>query len=113
MEFHSWKRNFRTEVCMRTAEPQVTMLWIKEVEMAKSIDELMKSRSIVGRTYFPDFDMHDAMIALVLKKPINTQSTFRKGVSVEEQHAQKNTTESYSPARTQDGHEKNSQANLG
>ena len=26
MEFPSWKLNFRTEVCMRTAEPQVTML---------------------------------------------------------------------------------------
>ena len=35
MEFQSWKLNFRTEVCMRTAEPQVTMLWIKEVEVAK------------------------------------------------------------------------------
>ena len=45
MEFQSWKLNFRTEVCMRTAEPQVTMLWIKEVEVAKSIDELVTSRS--------------------------------------------------------------------
>ena len=26
MEFQSWKLKFRTEVCMRTAEPQVTML---------------------------------------------------------------------------------------
>ena len=28
MEFQSWKLDFRTEVFMRTAEPQVTMLWI-------------------------------------------------------------------------------------
>ena len=32
MEFQSWKINFRTEVCARTAHPQVTMLWIKEVQ---------------------------------------------------------------------------------
>ena len=35
---------------MRTADPQVTMLWIKEVEIAKSIDELDTSRSIVARS---------------------------------------------------------------
>ena len=40
MEFQSWNLNFRTEVCMRTADPQVTMLWIKKVDVAKSIDEL-------------------------------------------------------------------------
>ena len=34
MEFQSWKLNFRTEVCMRTADPQVTTLWIKEGEIA-------------------------------------------------------------------------------
>ena len=32
MEFQSWKLNFRIEVCIRTAEFQVTMLCIKEVE---------------------------------------------------------------------------------
>ena len=78
MEFQSWKLNFRTEVCMQTADPQVTMLWIKEVEVVKSIDEFITS----------DFDMIDAMIASALKKLINTQSTFRKRVSVEEQQAQ-------------------------
>ena len=44
MEFQSWKVNFRTEVCLRTADPQITMLWTKEVEIAKSIDELATSR---------------------------------------------------------------------
>ena len=52
MEFQSWKLNFRTEVCMRTAESQVTMLWIKEVEVTKSIDELVTSRSITGQHNF-------------------------------------------------------------
>ena len=64
------------------------MHWIKEVEIAKSIDELMTSRSIVERTDFPDFDMLDAMIASALKKLLNTQIHFRKRVSVEEQRAQ-------------------------
>ena len=35
-EFQSWRVNFRTEVCPRKADPQVTMLWIKEVEIAKA-----------------------------------------------------------------------------
>ena len=88
MEFQSWKTNFRAEVCLETADPQVTMLWIKEVEIAKSIDELKTSRSIVGRTDFPDFDMLDAVIASALKKILSTQVPFRKRVSVEEQRAQ-------------------------
>ena len=87
MEFQSWKVNFRTELCQRTADPQITMHWIKEVEIAKSIDELMTSRSIVGRTDFPDFDLLDAMIASALKKLLNTQIHFRKRVSVEQQRA--------------------------
>ena len=63
--------------------------WIKEVEIAKSIEELLTSRSTVERTDFPDFDMLDAMIASALKKLLNTQIHFRKRVSVEEQRAQK------------------------
>ena len=88
VEFQSWKINFRNEVCTRTAESQVTMLWIREVEVGKSIDELVTSRSITKQHDFPDFDMLDAMIASALKKLINTQSTFRKRASVEEQRAQ-------------------------
>ena len=89
MQFQSWKVNIKTEVCTRTADPQVTMLWIKQVEIAKSIDELMTSRSIVGRTDFPDYGMLDAMIASALKKLLNRQIHFRKRVSAEEQRAQK------------------------
>ena len=88
VEFQSWKLYFRTEVCTRTAEPQVTMLWIKEVEIAKRIDELMTSRSIAGQHHFPDFDMIDAMIASALKNLLNTQSNFWQRASVEEQRAQ-------------------------
>ena len=80
-------------MCLRTADPQITMHWIKEVEIAKSIDELMTSRSIVGRTDFPDSDMLDAMIASALKKLLNTQIHFRNRVS--KSNVLKNTTDSY------------------
>ena len=63
MEFLSCKVNFKTEVCAKTANPQITMLWMTEVEKAKSIDELSTSRSILGRTDFPDYEMLDVLVA--------------------------------------------------
>ena len=57
-------------------------------EIAKSIDELMASRSMVEKDFL-DFDMLDAMIASASKKIFNTQVPFRKRVSAEEQRAQK------------------------
>ena len=89
MDFQSWKVNIKTEVCSKTAYPQLTMHWIKEVKIAKSIDELMKTRSITGRTDFPDYGMLDAMLASALKKLLASSVHFRKRVSVEEQRAQK------------------------
>ena len=75
--FKAGTSTFRTEVCLRTADPQITMLWIKEGEIATSIDELMTSRSITGQHDFHDFDLLDAMIASALKKLLNTQSNFQ------------------------------------
>ena len=68
MEFQSWKVNFETEVCSKSADLHLTMHWVKEVQTAKSINELVTSRSIMERTDFPDYDMLDAMIASGLKK---------------------------------------------
>ena len=65
--FPSWKVNFKTEGCSKTADPHLTMHCIKEVEIAKSIDELVTSRLITGRTDFSDCDMLDAMIASALE----------------------------------------------
>ena len=87
VEFQSWKVNFKTEVCSKSADPHLTMQWTKEVEMAKSIDELMTSRSIVARTAFRHFDMLNAMIASALKRLLDKRIHFRKRVRVEEQHA--------------------------
>ena len=89
LEFPIWKVNFKTEVRSKSADPHLTMQWIKEVETAKSIDELVTSRSILERTDFPDYNMLDAIIASALKKLLNTHVHFRKRVSVEEGRAQK------------------------
>ena len=52
-----WRAHFKTEVWV------FTMSWINDVEMTKSMDDLMTSQSIEGRRDFPDFEMLDARIA--------------------------------------------------
>ena len=89
LEFQSWKVNFKTEVCAKSAFPHITMHWIKEVEIAKSTDELMTSRSILARTDVTVNDMRDAMSPSALKKLLDKHAHFRRRVSVEEQRAQK------------------------
>ena len=80
MEFQSWKINFKTEVCSKSADPHLTMHWIKVIEIAKSIDELMTSRSVVVGNDFP---------ASALNRLLDKHTHFRKRVTVEEQRAQK------------------------
>ena len=63
------------------------MLWIKEVEMVESVDDLKSSRSIKG-THGPDFELLDARIASALNKIIQN-TRFKKKVSLEEMKAQK------------------------
>ena len=88
-EFHSWKVNFKTDVCSKAKDPRLAMQWIKENEIAKSIDDLLTPRSILGRTDFPDHDELDAIMASALKKLFDRFTHFRKKVRVEEQRAQK------------------------
>ena len=66
------------------------MQWIKEIETAKSIDDLLTPQSISGRTDFPDYDTLDAMMASALRKLFDRQTHFPKRVRVEEQGAQIN-----------------------
>ena len=63
------------------------MLWIKEVELAKSVDDLLMSQSIEGRD-FSDFEMLDAKIASALQRTISDQY-LRTRANIEEQTAQK------------------------
>ena len=53
------------------------MLWIKEVEMVDSVDDLKSSRSING-THFLKFEMLDARIASALSKLTQTSYFKRK-----------------------------------
>ena len=63
------------------------MLWIKEVELVDSVDDLKSSCSVRGLR-MPNFEVLDARIASALNRIIhNTQ--FKRKVSLEEQKAQK------------------------
>ena len=63
------------------------MLWIKEVEMVDSVDELRSSSSFRG-IQMPNFEVLDARIASALNRIIHN-SHFKRRISLEEQKAQK------------------------
>ena len=79
-----WKTHFQTEVCSGSSHQPEAMPWMKEVEMATPVDDLMTSRSITRRIY----PTHDARIATKLKNIIQN-SILRWKVHLEEQKAQK------------------------
>ena len=85
--FLVWKTRFKTQVSNGSDFPSDAMLWIKEVEMVDSLEELKSSRSVCGKN-FPNFEMLDAKIASAPNKIIQN-SQFKKNVSLEEQKAQK------------------------
>ena len=85
--FACWKIRFKTEVCTCSHFPTEAMLWIREVELVDSVDDLRSSSSTRGIS-MPNFEVLDARIASALNKIIhNTQ--FQSKVSLEEQKAQK------------------------
>ena len=79
--FSFGKIRFKTQVSSGSDFPSEAMLWIKEVEMVDSLDELKSSRSVYGKD-FPNFEMLDAKIASALNKIIQN-SYFKKKVSLE------------------------------
>ena len=85
--FACWKIRFKTEVCTCSQFPTEAVLWIKEVEMVESVDDVKSSRSIRG-THGPDFELLDGRIASALNKIIQNTS-FKNKVSLEEQEAEK------------------------
>ena len=52
--FQYWKTSFKTEVCSCSNFPTCAMLWIKEVEMVDSVDDLKSTRSI-REHHVPEF----------------------------------------------------------
>ena len=85
LEFQSWRVNFKTEICAKSAFPHITVHWIKEVEKAKSIDDRFTSQSITGRRDLPDHEMLDAMIASALKKLFTSVHFRKRGSSISSQ----------------------------
>ena len=85
--FACWKIRFKTEVCACSKFLTEAMLWIKEVEVVESVDDLKSSYSVRG-IRMPDFEVLDAKIASALKRIIQN-TRFKKKVSVEEMKAQK------------------------
>ena len=63
------------------------MLWINEVEMVESVDDLKSSCSARG-IRMPNFEVLDARIASALNRIIHN-TRFKRKVSLEEQKAQK------------------------
>ena len=85
--FACWKIRFKTEVCTCSQFLTEAMQWIKEVELADSVDELRSSSSTRGIS-MPNFEVVDARIASALNKIIHN-SQFKRRISLEEQKAQK------------------------
>ena len=75
--FLVWRIRFKTQVTTCSVFPSDAMLWIKEVEMVGSLDELKSSRSVCGK--IPNFEMLDAKIDSALNKIIQN-SHFKKKV---------------------------------
>ena len=71
LTFSCWKTRFKNHVSSCSDFPSEAMLWIEEVEMVDSVDELKTSRSL-GKN-FPNFELLDAKIAPALNK-INQNS---------------------------------------
>ena len=78
---------FKTEVRICSQFPTEAMLWIKEVELVYSVDDLRSSCSVRG-IRMPDFEVLDAKIASALNGIIH-DTQFKRKVCLEEQKASK------------------------
>ena len=87
--FACWKMKFKTEVCTCSQFPTEAMLWIKEVEMVESVDDLKSSCSVRG-IRMSDFEVLDAKIASALNR-ITHNTRFKKKVSLEEMRPKRRT----------------------
>ena len=88
--FTCWKIRFKTEVCTCSQFPTKAMLWIKEVQMVDSVDDLKFSLSVKG-IQMPNFAVLDARNASALNRIIHNSHFKKKKVSLEEQKPQKRT----------------------
>ena len=77
--FLVWKTQFKTLVSNGSDFPSAAVLWIKEVEMVDSLDELKSSRSVYGKDFL-DFEMLEAKIASALNKIIPKSKNPKKRI---------------------------------
>ena len=68
--FACWKIRFKTEVCTCAQFLTEAMLWIKELELVDSVDDLKSSCSVRG-IRMPKFEVFDAKIASALNRIIH------------------------------------------
>ena len=64
------------EVCAKAKNPTLASQWIKEIEAAKSLDDLTP-KSIPGKDV-PDYEELDLVMAAALKRCYDKQTHFRK-----------------------------------
>ena len=69
--FACWWILFKTEVCISSQFPTEAMLWIKEVELVDSVDDLKSSCSVRG-IQISNFEVLDAKIASALNRILST-----------------------------------------
>ena len=81
--FACWKIRFKTEVCTCSQFPTEARMWIKEVDLVDSVDDL-KFSSLTRGISMPNFEVLDARIASALNKIIHN-SHFKRRISLEEQ----------------------------
>ena len=81
--FACWKIRFKTLVCTCSQFDTEAMLWIKEVELVDSVDDLKSSCSVRG-IRMPNFEVIDAKIASALNRNIHN-TRFKIKVCQEEQ----------------------------
>ena len=85
--FACWKIGFKTAVCTCSQFSTEAVLWIKEVELVDSVDDLKSSFS--GKEFEHQiFQVLDAKIASVANRYIKN-TLFKRKVSLEEQKALK------------------------
>ena len=66
----------------------LALQWIKEIEVAKSLDDLITPKSITGKK-FPDYEELDLIMSVALKRCYDKHTHFRTKSCVKEQRAQK------------------------
>ena len=78
--FLVWKSRCKSSYYLFWLSVGCYVVWMKEVEMVDSLDELKSSRSVCGED-FPNFEMVDAKFASALNKIIQISSSKRRSVS--------------------------------